>query len=622
VLQFAKLQLKCYIRSVMDAKGTFPKIYLFTFLLFILSSCDPQTTQVDDKPTAENERIQAWFAQKFERDLADAPEWQTVLGRKDRQHELDDVSEKKKLEQLKWKKQDLEELMKFDTTLLNVQNKLSYELFKLKQEIAVNYEHFRHYNYPITHRGGIHSGFVAFMINMHQVKDLKDAEAYISRLGNLPEKMNQEIDNLKIRASKGIILPKFVFPHIFRVCNNIVSAERTIEENVLYKDFLKKLDGSGISDANKQGLLDQAKNVLNDKVIPAYQTLLTYMQELESKADTIDGVWRFENGDEYYQYRLKKMTTTSLSPESIFNTGIDEVERIQKEMKEIMKKVGFKGELKDFFKFVQKDDQFYFPSTNEGKSEMLDGYKAIIDTMKLRLDAYFHTKPKASIIVKAVEMFREKSAGKAFYQKPAMDGSRPGIFYANLSKMRNMPKYEMEALAYHEGIPGHHMQLSIAQEMENLPEFRKHYRNTAYIEGWGLYTELLSKEIGFYQDPYSDFGRLAMELWRACRLVVDVGIHYKRWSREQAIEYLDKNTPNTTTACTKAIERYIVKPGQATAYKIGMLIILEVRENAKKKLGDKFDIREFHDIFLLSGPVPLSIFEKRVNDWIRKKLAS
>ena len=221
--------------------------------------------------------------------------------------------------------------------------------------------------------------------------------------------------------------------------------------------------------------------------------------------------------------------------------------------------------------------------------------------------------------VRRVEAFREKAAGKAFYNRPAPDGSRPGYYYANLYKITDMPKYQMEALAYHEGIPGHHMQIAMAQELEGIPQFRKYGRYTAYTEGWGLYSEFLPKEMGFYEDPYSDFGRLAMEIWRAARLVVDTGLHDKKWTRQQAIDYLTTNTPNPENDCIKAIERYIVMPGQATAYKIGMLKILDLRADAKTKLGDKFDIREYHSVVLDSGPVPLNILEERVDDWVKSK---
>ena len=289
-------------------------------------------------------------------------------------------------------------------------------------------------------------------------------------------------------------------------------------------------------------------------------------------------------------------------------------------MREIMKKVDFKGDLQAFFEFMRNDEQFYYPETDEGRQRYLDEATAYIDTMKGELDKLFITKPKADLTVKRVETFREKSAGKAFYQQPAPDGSRPGLYYANLYDMKAMPTYQMEALAYHEGIPGHHMQIALKQELEGLPMFRKFGGYTAYSEGWGLYSELIPKEIGFYKDPYSDFGRLAMELWRACRLVVDTGIHTKKWTREQGIEYYVSNTPNAKSDAVKMVERHIVMPSQATAYKVGMIKILDLRAKAKKALGDKFDIRKFHDVVLTSGALPLNVLEDMVDDYIAKEL--
>ena len=268
---------------------------------------------------------------------------------------------------------------------------------------------------------------------------------------------------------------------------------------------------------------------------------------------------------------------------------------------------------------MKNDAQFYYPNTDEGKQIYMDSATTIINNMKAKLDELFLTQPKADMIVKRVEAFREKSAGSAFYQRPAKDGSRPGIYYANLNNTKDMPKYEMEALAYHEGIPGHHMQLSIAQELDNIPEFRKYLRYTAYVEGWGLYCEFLPKEIGMYSNPYSDYGRLAAELWRACRLVVDTGIHSKKWTREDGISYYSNNTSASDRECERMVERHIVMPSQATAYKIGMMKILELRDSAKKQLGENFDIREFHDVVLTNGMIPLNLLEKLVGQWVDSK---
>jgi len=344
------------------------------------------------------------------------------------------------------------------------------------------------------------------------------------------------------------------------------------------------------------------------------------MENDKKSATREDGAWKLPDGDAYYKDRLFLMTTTDMTADDIHQLGLAEVARIHDEMRAIMSKTGFQGDLQAFFAFTRSDPQFFKPNTPEGKAEYLEEATQLINTMRDSLPGVFNTFPQAELDVRAVEAFREKSAGKAFYSRPAPDGSRPGIYYANLYDMNQMPVYQMEALAYHEGIPGHHMQLAISQELTGLPKFRKYGGFTAYTEGWGLYSEYLPREMGFYADPMSDYGRLAMELWRAARLVVDTGLHAKQWTREQAIEYLMTQTPNPEGDCIKAIERYIVMPGQATAYKIGMLKILELRANAKSRLGEKFDLRDFHDVILKDGPVPLAILEENVEMWINSLL--
>ena len=550
----------------------------------------------------------------------DSPERLTSLGRKERYNELNDISESRQLEKHEQRIRDLEELRAFDTTQLDKQTKLSWLLYKHQLTENIEGEKWRHYSYPINQMFGFHSGFPSFMINKHLVTNEQDALDYLDRLSKFEIKLRQTIENLRIRAEKDIIIPDFVFAHFYSDCKNIIGDKNSLADNIFINDLEDKLDTVSIAQETKNEIIDRAKSIIKESVIPAYEELVEYIHELEEFTTHTAGVWRFKDGDEFYQYRLKRITTTDMTPDEVFDLGISEVARIQEEMKVIMKFVDFDGDLQAFFSFMREDDQFYFPETEAGKASMLEGYMAILDKMEAALDEFFITKPKARMIVKAVEPYREKSAGKAFYQSPAEDGSRPGIYYANLYKLKDMPKYEMEALSFHEGIPGHHMQNSIAREIEGLPEFRKYSHYTAYGEGWGLYCEYLGKEMGFYQDPYSDFGRLAMEIWRACRLVVDAGMHHKKWTREDAIKYLKDNTPASENQCVKAIERYIVMPGQATAYKIGMIRILKIRREAEEKLGDRFDIREFHDVFLLSGPVPLSVFEERIDEWVAGKL--
>ncbi|WP_308368168.1 MULTISPECIES: DUF885 domain-containing protein [unclassified Microbulbifer] len=571
------------------------------------------------QPNAEAiARANQMFEDFFQEHLDRSPEFKTFLGIKEDYGKWDDLSPKFEAETNDINKRQLAELNKLDPAGLDDATRLSLALLKRNLEMDIEGYKWRLYNYPVNQMFGTHSEVPSLLINQHRIDNANDANAYIARLNNLPKHFEQLIANLKERAKAGIIAPKFVFPYVISDSRNLITGApfEEGEDSTLFADFKGKIDALDIPDEQKTELIEQARKALLGSAKPAYENLIDYMGELQQQATTDDGAWKFPNGDDFYTFALKRTTTTDLSADEIHEIGLKEVERIHDEMRGIMKKVGFEGSLQDFFEFMRTDEQFYYPNTEEGKQRYLKEATEIIETMKGRLDELFITKPKADLVVKAVEPFREQSAGKAFYQRPAPDGSRPGIYYANLYNMKDMPTYQMEALAYHEGIPGHHMQLSIAQELEGLPKFRKFGGYTAYIEGWGLYSEMVPKEMGFYKDPYSDFGRLAMELWRACRLVVDTGIHSKKWSREQAIGWLGENSPNPQGDVVKAIERYIVMPSQATAYKIGMLKIIELREKAKNELGDQFDIRAFHDTVLANGAVPLDVLEDLVDEWV------
>jgi uncharacterized protein (DUF885 family) len=571
----------------------------------------------------ESEKANAFFDETFMRDVMRSPVYQSYMGIKQDYDKWDDSSEERTLENLELTKKDLAALQQFNYDALDETTKVSYDLLKQSLENTIADFKWRYYTYPVNQMFGTHSMVPAFLINQHQISSVDDAKAYISRLNGVPAVFTQLEKDLEIRAEKGIIAPKFVFPHVIDSSKNIIQGApfEEGEDSTLLADFKRKVNKLEIEEAEKTKLIATATQSLSASVQPAYQHLIDYLVTLEARADTKDGIWKAPQGDELYNVLLKRTTTTDLTADEIHKIGLDEVARIHSEMNAIKEKVGFKGDLKTFMAFMKSDKQFYLPNTEEGKQAYLDDAVKLIDDMKLRLDEVFIVKPKADLLVKRVEAFREKAAGKAFYQQPAPDGSRPGIYYANLYDMEAMPTYQMEALAYHEGIPGHHMQIAISQELEGIPKFRKFGGYTAYIEGWGLYSEYLPKEMGLYQDPYSDFGRLSMELWRACRLVVDTGIHKMKWTRQEGIDYYVNNTPNATSDGVKMVERHIVMPSQATAYKIGMLKILELREAAKVSLGDKFDIREFHDVVLKSGAVPLNVLEGFVDKWVNAKIA-
>lgn len=584
-----------------------------------LSAAEPTQRAIEQ----ESAKANALFDKHYDDFVDRHPEDQTYLGIKKDYGEWDDNSEAAKLYELEITKRNLKELEEtINEDLLDAQTKVSYRMAveEAKEEIR-NFK-YRHYNYPVNQMFGAHTNVPSFLINMHLVTHMKDAEAYVSRLRKMDDLFAHLIAGLKIREEAGILPPRFVFPRALESSRNIISGipfSDTGEDSELLADFKKKVEALDLNPILKKRLIQEATAALLDTVKPAYEELIAFLEEQHARADDDAGVWKFKDGDAFYNAALRKTTTTELTANEIHEIGLSEVARIHGEMRGIMKQVNFDGSLQEFFEFMRTDEQFYYPNTDEGREAYMADAVKVIDTMRDRLDSLFITKPKSEMIIKRVEAFREKSAGTAFYQPPAPDGSRPGTYYANLYNMKNMPKYQLEALAYHEGIPGHHMQLALSTESQGLPKFRKFGGHTAYIEGWGLYCELLPKEEGFYQDPYSDFGRLAGELWRACRLVVDTGIHAKKWTREQGIEFYKSNTPDSERDCIRMVERHIVMASQATAYKVGMLKILELRQKAKDAMGDQFDIREFHEVILANGSVPLNILEELIDEYIASK---
>ena len=580
----------------------------------------PANTQ-DQVTQSETEKANAFFQEVFMRKVMRSPVNQSYMGIKKDYDKWNDGSEAYILETVELTKKDLAKLLSINYEALDESTKVSYYLAKQNLENEIADFKWRFHTYPVSQMFGTHTMVPAFLINQHRISNVSDAKAYISRLNGVPKVFMQLENDLAQRAQKGIIAPKFVFPHVIESSKNIIKGApfEKGEDSTLLADFKRKVNKLDIAQSEKDVLISDATQSLTSAIKPAYSKLISYLERLAKRADDQDGVWKFPEGNAFYNKALARTTTTDLTADEIHKIGLNEVARIHDEMRVIKNKVGFKGDLKAFMTFMKSDKQFYLAETETQRQQYLDGAVNVIETMKSRLDELFIVKPKANLVVKRVEAFREKAAGKAFYQRPAPDGSRPGYYYANLYDMSAMPTYQMEALAYHEGIPGHHMQMGIAQELENIPNFRKFVDYAAYTEGWGLYSEFLAKEMGLYQDPYSDFGRLSMELWRSCRLVVDTGIHAMKWTRQQGIDYYVNNTPNATSAAVKMVERHFVLPSQATAYKIGMLKILELRAHAKTQLGDKFDIRQFHDVILKNGALPLNVLAKFVDDWIANK---
>ncbi|MEO0883816.1 MAG: DUF885 domain-containing protein [Pseudomonadota bacterium] len=615
--------------------------HAFTALasILLLASCDtlPELPQLGNRSAAadadaaavtatESERLNAFFEITFNEAVARSPMSQTFLGIKDNYDKWDDASEANALREIEIQRANVEKMQaNFDFDLLDEQSKLSWRLAEYELEQAERDFAFRDHAYVFNQMRGMHSWIPAFLINQHRIDTKQDAEAYIARLNGVPVFLGTHMQRAEDLAKDGVMPPKFVYEYTIEASSNLTKGypfggAEYDDPSPLMEDFRNKIDSlvqsEDITRQEAAKLRTDADLALRNAVGPTYERLVAMLERHAETAGTDDGVWRLPRGEDYYAARLANMTTTDMTAAEIHDLGLSEVDRIHDEMRAIMAQVEYDGTLQDFFEYLRTDEQFYYPNTDDGREEYLTKATELIDAMREDLPRMFDTFPQANMIVKRVEPFREKAAGKAFYQRPAPDGSRPGIYYANLYDMSAMPIYQMEALAYHEGIPGHHMQIAIAQELEGLPKFRKFGGFTPYSEGWGLYTEYLPKELGYYDDPYSDFGRLAMELWRAARLVVDTGLHDKQWSREEAIQYLIDNTPNPEWDCRKAIDRYIVLPGQATAYKIGMLKILELRSRAQDALGDDFTLGGYHDAFLRNGPVPLAILEENIDAWI------
>lgn len=600
----------------------------------ILAGCSPATEKTTvSQPTAvaeqklqsETERLNQWFETKFEEQLQQSPLQMTFLGRKDKYDQIDDTTIAAEDKQLAWLAATVDELKaSFDYSKLDAEAQTSYDIWIYQYEQAKEGVTYRKNGYVFTQMQGIHAILPQIMINFHKVDTAEDMQAYVKRIEGISRALTQLLDRAKSNAGQGVRAPRFAYEGVIAQINNLTTgAPFTDAQNdiPLWADSKAKIaalkEADKINDAQAEQLTTDAKLALETYFQPAYNSLKTWLEQDIDNTDAIaTGVGKQPNGTDYYNYQLKVSTTTDLTADQIHQIGLDEVARLTQEMTVIKDKVGFKGDLKAFFKFIKEDDQFYYPDTDEGREAYLEDSRRYLAFINEQLPNYFGILPKADLVVKRVEPFREQPGAAQHYYPGTPDGSRAGIYYAHLSDMRSMPKNEMEAIAYHEGNPGHHMQISIAQELKSVPTFRTQANFTVYSEGWGLYAEQLAKEMGAYQNPYSDFGRLITEMWRAVRLVVDTGLHSKGWNEQQAIDYFLEKTPIAQGAVISEVRRYIVWPGQATAYKIGMIKILQLREMAKQQLGDKFDIKAFHDTVLGGGALPLSVLEKRVNNWI------
>lgn len=620
----------------------------FVSVLACLSACQPDssaptatasttqtstsTVQITPKQVIENEtkRLNEWFATKYEEQLQSSPMMLTFLGRKEKYDQINDMTQAFEEQQLAWQAKSVEELKNnFDYEKLTAEAKTSYDIWIYQFEQAKAGQAFNKNAYIFTQFSGVQAFLAQFLINFHRVDELTDMQAYTRRITGVSTAISQLLVRAKENAAVGTRPPRFAYEGVIEQSTNLISGapfsvEKDAVDSPLWMDINRKVDGlleaEKITAEQAKLLKEDAKAQLINHFLPSYQALISWFKsDIENTQKNPTGVSTQANGEAYYNYMTEASTTTNLSANEIHNIGVKEVARITEEMIAIKDRVGFEGDLQAFFNFIKTDEQFFYPNTDEGRQGYIKDTESYLDFINKQLPQYFGILPKADLVVKRVEAFREQDGAAQHYNPGTPDGSRPGVYYAHLSDMSSMPKNEMEGVAYHEGNPGHHMQISIAQELTSVPTFRTQAGFTAYSEGWGLYAELLAKEMGAYEDDFSDFGRLVNEMWRAVRLVVDTGLHSKGWTEQQAIAYFKEKTPIAEEAIISEVRRYLVLPGQATSYKIGMLKIIELRENAKKVLGKHFDIKGFHDTVLGGGAMPLAILERRVNDWVNSR---
>lgn len=572
---------------------------------------------------SEDARLAAFFEQAFQERIALSPQQMTSLGLKTDYDKLDDATDAAAARALALAERQLAQLNdQFNPQSLSEDSRLSWRLFEYGVEQARLANRWRDWGYQFAANSNPTTGLPAFMINNHRIDSVSDAEAYVARLVEGERVMGEISDTLRRRAAAGVISPVFVFEPTLANTAAIISGAPFdgSADNPLWADFQRKVGALDADAGTKARLLADGRAALTGPWRRGYEGVLTALTEVgvqaQTMADNSAGVWRLPQGEAYYNARLQLSTTTDLTADQIHDIGLAEVARLQGEMQTIMTQVGFTGSLQEMFTYLKTDPRFQYPNTPEGKEQYLTDARAFVAQVMEAAPLWFSDLPESALEVRAVESWREATASIAFYNSPAPDGSRPGIYYVNLSDMTQVLKPQIEGISYHEGAPGHHFQIAYAQEMEGLPRFRRFGGYGAYAEGWGLYSERLGKEMGFYQDPYSDFGRLSTELWRAVRLVVDTGLHAKRWSREQAIAYFQANSLLSERDIVKEVERYITNPGQATSYKIGDLKIMELRTRAQTALGSRFNIRDFHAVVLGSGSVPLEVLEDQIDAWI------
>ena len=572
--------------------------------------------------------IDHYLAKELIIGVLDSPEYMTYLGIFDDYGKILGHNKSLSIDSLEESELDyidnletLATLKRYDFNDLSDIQKITHKIaiFDTENDIK-EFEEFRYHSYPFNQISGNHLGLVEFMTDTHPIRNVREAEDYIERVRLFDESLSANLIWLEEQKKLGIFAPKFVFDHVIRQLYELINYKD--DENPLMQIFVKKINSLGINDDQVNNLVSELSAVIKSDVKPGFKLILDYMEENYVSSNVNHGVWSLPNGNEFYALRLRSYTTTNYTAEEIHQIGLNEVARIGNRMKEIFLELGYEVNkpVGKMMNELNENPKFLYEDTPDRKEIVIKDYNKMVKEAEEDVRPYFEKFPKSPVEVRAVPEYSEKTAAGGYYQAPSLDGSRPGVFYANLYDIKQTPKFGMRTLTFHEAVPGHHFQIALNQENEDLTLYRKlGYRTSAYTEGWALYSEQLAVEVGMTKDLYDELGVLQSEMFRANRLVVDTGIHYKKWTREKAMEYMKETTGMSDTEVRVEIERYIVWPAQATSYKMGMLQILELRDKAKNEMGDKFDLKQFHSIVLDQGIVPLFILEDLIDEWIKSK---
>jgi uncharacterized protein (DUF885 family) len=572
--------------------------------------------------------IDHYLAKELIIGVLDSPEYMTYLGIFDGYGKILGHNKSLSIDSLEETELDymdnletLATLKRYDFNDLSDIQKITHKIaiFDTENDIK-EFEEFRYHSYPFNQISGNHLGLVEFMTDTHPIRNVREAKDYIERVKLFDESLSANLIWLEEQKKLGIFAPKFVFDHVIRQLYELINYKD--DENPLMQIFVKKISSLGINVDQVNNLVSELSAVIKSDVKPGFKLILDYMEENYASSNVNHGVWSLPNGNEFYALRLRSYTTTNYTAEEIHQIGLNEVARIGNRMKEIFLELGYEVNkpIGKMMNELNENPEFLYEDTPDRKEIVIKDYNKMVKEAEEDVRPYFDKFPKSPVEVRAVPEYSEKTAAGGYYQAPSLDGSRPGVFYANLYDIKQTPKFGMRTLTFHEAVPGHHFQIALNQENEDLTLYRKlGYRTSAYTEGWALYSEQLAVEVGMTKDLYDELGVLQSEMFRANRLVVDTGIHYKKWTREKAMEYMKETTGMSDTEVRVEIERYIVWPAQATSYKMGMLQILELRDRAKNEMGDKFDLKQFHSIVLDQGIVPLFILEDLIDEWIKSK---